>query len=452
MKRECHLLHLSLRKMILRQKLLKKDKSMSINLNFRRSCLTLTSIFFILIHTHLYAQEAVSESPGAELNAEWVAAGETLFKDNCQVCHKVHEQIIGPALADVHNRRPIEWIKSFVTNSQKVIQTGDEYAVDLYNQFNKTLMTPFDFSDDELNSIIEYIESETIKGPPVEEVAVVAEGGGQAAVQESVLSMKFITIFLIVLLFVLVLILIVLFVLVSVLTKYIQQKDRLSGDDKEIVFHAFDFGQFVRSPSFIWVMTFVFTALVVKTVIDGLFSIGVQQNYAPTQPIAFSHKVHAGDFQIDCNYCHTGVRTSKNANIPSVNICMNCHTSILKVTGETELSEEIQKIYDAKLNDIPIEWVRVHNLPDLAYFNHAQHYEVGGVECETCHGLVEEMEVVRQFENLTMGWCIDCHKTTELNTKDNGYYDKLVELHAESSENPMVVEDIGGLECAKCHY
>jgi Zn finger protein HypA/HybF involved in hydrogenase expression len=161
--------------------------------------------------------------------------------------------------------------------------------------------------------------------------------------------------------------------------------------------------------------------------------------------------VHAGDFKIDCNYCHTGVRTSKNANIPSVNICMNCHSSILKVTGATELSVEIQKIFDAKLNDTPIEWVRVHNLPDLAYFNHAQHYEVGGVECETCHGVLEEMEVVSQFSNLTMGWCIDCHKTTEIKT-DNGYYDKLVELHSNSSKDPMVVQDIGGLECAKCHY
>ncbi|MCK5368711.1 MAG: cytochrome c3 family protein, partial [Cyclobacteriaceae bacterium] len=112
---------------------------------------------------------------------------------------------------------------------------------------------------------------------------------------------------------------------------------------------------------------------------------------------------------------------------------------------------EIQKIYDAKLNDTPIEWVRVHNLPDLAYFNHAQHYEVGGVECETCHGVLEEMEVVSQFSNLTMGWCIDCHRTTEIKT-DNGYYDKLVEQHSNSSKDPMVVQDIGGLECAKCHY
>lgn len=422
------------------------------NLNIRRCILAFTSIFFILISTHLYAQEAASDSTGSDLNAELITAGETLFKNNCLVCHEMHEQKIGPALADIHNRRPVEWIKSFVTNSQKVIQSGDEYAVNLYNEFNKTLMTPFDFSDEELNAVIEYIKSETIKGPAEKEVAIVTEGVGQEAAQGNVISTTTVTVFLVILLLVLALILVVLFVLVSVLTKYLKEKSQLSKEDQDIVFQTFDIGQFVRSPAFIWVMTFVFTAIVLKTVIDGLFNVGVHQGYAPTQPITFSHKVHAGDFQIDCNYCHTGVRESKNANIPSVNICMNCHSSIVKITGVTELSTEIQKIYDAKLDNTPIEWVRVHNLPDLSYFNHAQHYEVGAVECQTCHGPIEEMEVVRQQENLTMGWCIDCHITTELNTKGNGYYDKLVELHSETSKNPMVVEDIGGLECAKCHY
>lgn len=432
--------------------MLKKDNSMSITLNFRRFALAFASIFFILINASLYGQEPAAAATGdSGLNPELISAGATLFKNNCLVCHDVHEQKVGPALADVHSRNSIDWIKAFITNSQKVIQSGDEYAVKIYDQYNKTLMTSFDFSDDELNAVIEYIKDETIKGPPVKEV-VVAQGAEGQIVQENGLNSKTVTIFLVLLLVVLVFILIVLVVLVSVLTKYLKQKAQLSEDDKEVVFQQFDFGQFIRSPAFIWVMTFVFTAIVAKTVIDGLFNVGVQEGYAPTQPIAFSHKVHAGDFQIDCNYCHTGVRTSKNANIPSINICLNCHSSILKVTDATELSSEIQKIYDAKMNNTPIEWVRVHNLPDLAYFNHAQHFEVGGVECQTCHGPIEEMEVVRQNENLTMGWCIDCHRTTALNTKDNGYYDKLVQLHNESSKNPMVVEDIGGLECAKCHY
>lgn len=425
---------------------------MSITLNFRRFVFTFASIFFILLSTSLYSQETeTTTSADSGLNEELVSIGETLFKNNCLVCHDVHAQKVGPALADIHNRRPVDWIKAFITNSQKVIQSGDEYAVKIYEEYNQTLMTSFDFSDDELNAVIEYVKSETIKGPPVEEVVVAGSAEGQV-VQESILTSSTVTIFLVLLLIILILILIVLVVLVSVLTKYLKQKSQLSDDEKEVVFQEFEIGQFVRSPAFVWVMTFVFTAIVAKTVIDGLFSVGVQEGYAPTQPIAFSHKVHAGDFQIDCNYCHTGVRTSKNANIPSVNICLNCHSSIVKVTDATELSTEIQKIFDAKANNTPIEWVRVHNLPDLAYFNHAQHFEVGNVECQTCHGPIEEMEVVRQDTNLTMGWCIDCHRTTALNTKDNGYYDKLVQLHDESSKNPMVVEDIGGLECAKCHY
>ena len=265
-------------------------------------------------------------------------------------------------------------------------------------------------------------------------------------------SPRVITIFLVILLIILVLILVVLFILVSVLTQYLKQKVKLSEEEEEVVIQKFDLGQYIRSPAFIWVMTFVFVAIAAKTVIDGLFNVGIQEGYAPTQPIAFSHKVHAGEYQIDCNYCHTGVRISKSANIPSVNICLNCHNAIVKASGETELSAEIQKIHDAKANNTPIEWVRVHNLPDLAYFNHAQHYEVGNIECETCHGQIEEMEVVQQHSNLTMGWCIDCHRTQAIATKDNGYYDKLVEVHSQTSKNPMIVEDIGGLECAKCHY
>ena len=183
-----------------------------------------------------------------------------------------------------------------------------------------------------------------------------------------------------------------------------------------------------------------------KSCIDGLYTVGIQQNYQPTQPIAFSHKVHAGQYEIDCNYCHTGVNISKSANIPSVNICMNCHNAI-----NTD-KPEIQKILTAYEENRPIEWVRVHNLPDLAYFNHKQHVAVGGLDCATCHGPIEEMDVVYQYSELTMGWCINCHRETEVSSKGNDYYKKLVELHNSSSKKPMTVEDIGGLECSKCHY
>jgi cytochrome c2 len=410
----------------------------------------IASIFLISFQSNGQAQDSTATTSTVALNAEMVAAGELLFKNNCLVCHDIHSQKVGPALANVYERRSVDWIKAFIGNSQKVIQSGDEYAVALYKQFNNTLMTSFDFSDEEKLAVIEYIKSETIKGPPVA-IAVASPVAGAAPQQESILSKTTLVVLLIVLLVVLIMILAVLFILVSVLTQYLKQKSTLSQEDQEVVFQKFQIGQYIRSPGFIWITTFIFTALVIKTVIDGLFSIGVQQNYAPVQPIAFSHKVHAGDFKIDCNYCHTGVRISKSANIPSVNICLNCHSSILKITGATEMSTEIQKIYEAKQSNTPIQWVRVHNLPDLAYFNHAQHFNVGGITCQTCHGAVETMPVLTQNANLTMGWCIDCHRKTEIKV-DNGYYERLSELHSKTSKEPMVVEDIGGLECSKCHY
>ena len=419
---------------------------------WRFTRLTFTLSFLIIVHFSIAQESASTEIPTDEAT---INAGQTLFSNNCKVCHSVHEQVVGPALKEVYIRRPLPWIESFVKNSQKVIQDGDEYAQNLYKQFNNTVMPSFDFSNEEITSIMAYIKSETEKGPATAQAAPTATGGEQAVATGSTISSGFITAILIALIVVLVLILIVLGILISVITKYIKQKGGLEDSEREVVEQRFNFVKFVKSPGVIWLATFIFTAIVLKAVIDGLYTVGVQTGYAPTQPIAFSHKLHAGDNGIDCNYCHTGVRKSKNANIPSPNICLNCHSpqgGIVKLTGATEPSVEIKKIHTAVEKNEPIQWVRVHNLPDLVYFNHSQHVEVGGIECQTCHGPVETMEVVQQVTPLTMGWCIDCHRKTELNTKGNEYYDKLVELHNEKSKEPFVVENNGGLECARCHY
>ena len=394
-----------------------------------------------------FAQDAnaISTDPAV------IEQGQALFKANCKVCHAVNEQVVGPALAKVYERQNMDWIIAFVRNSQKVIQSGDPYAVELYNKFNKTEMTAFDFSDDEIKSIIAYVKQETDNPTVAAPVAAAtdgatpAEGGASAG-----MSSEYFYIILVVLLVVLVLILIVLGLIVSVLTKFLNQQANLDEADKEIVNSKTDLGALMKSKAFVGFAIFIFVTLVAKTAVDGLFSVGIQQGYAPKQPIAFSHQLHAGQLEIDCNYCHTGVRISKSANIPSANICMNCH-SIVK-TGPQYGETEIAKIYKAVETNTPIEWVRIHNLPDLAYFNHSQHVEVGNVECQTCHGEIQTMEVVQQHALLTMGWCIDCHRKTDINTADNGYYDKLVELHNESSKSPMKVVNIGGLECSKCHY
>ena len=400
----------------------------------------------ILYNSHqISAQEEQKET----FDQNIVNSGESLFKGNCTVCHAINEVVIGPALRDVHERQSEEWIYAFIKNSQKVIKSGDEYAVDLYNQYNQTLMTSFDFSDDELNSILTYIKSESAKEIQVAVVDNVVDGGEVSSSSISsdnfYLSLGLNIVLLLVLIF-------ILLRFTNLSKKYVILKDNqnkgklLDDDDKEIVDSGFKIKKFIKSNKVVGLASFVFIAVFVKSCIDGLYTIGIQQNYQPTQPIAFSHKIHAGQYEIDCNYCHTGVNISKSANIPAVNICMNCHGVI-----NTD-KPEIQKILTAYEENRPIEWVRVHNLPDLAYFNHSQHVAVGGIECNTCHGPIEEMDVVYQYSELTMGWCINCHRESEINSKGNDYYDKLVELHKSSSKEPLKVEDIGGLECSKCHY
>ena len=400
---------------------------------------------FLFSSSLLHAQNEEENS----FDPSIVKNGESLFKGNCTVCHAINDVIIGPALRDVHERQSEEWIYAFIKNSQKVIKSGDEYAVNLYNEYNKTLMTSFDFSDEELNAILTYIKDESTKEVQIV-VADVTDSSGQA-IDPSVSSNNF-YLSLGLNLFLLLVIIFILFRFTNLSKKYVLLQDNqskgklLDEEDKEIVDSGFNIKEFIKSNKIVGITSFLFIGIFVKSCIDGLYTVGIQQNYQPTQPIAFSHKVHAGQYEIDCNYCHTGVNISKSANIPSVNICMNCHNAI-----ETD-KPEIQKILAAYEENRPIEWVRVHNLPDLAYFNHKQHVAVGGLDCATCHGPIEEMDVVYQYSELTMGWCINCHRESEDNSKGNDYYKKLVELHNSSSKKPMTVEDIGGLECSKCHY
>lgn len=178
--------------------------------------------------------------------------------------------------------------------------------------------------------------------------------------------------------------------------------------------------------------------------------VGLHQGYQPDQPIYFSHKIHAGKFEIDCQYCHTGAGQGKNAWIPSVNVCWNCHNAVQNVgPGYSETmtefyNKQIAKVREHYQTNTPIEWVRIHNLPDLSYFNHQQHVVAGKQECQTCHGPVEEMDVVYQFSPLSMGWCVNCHRETEVNAD---YYKNVA-----GWDHAKYVEDIGGLSCARCHY
>ncbi|MDZ7900800.1 MAG: cytochrome c3 family protein [Arcicella sp.] len=384
----------------------------------------------------------------ANVNAQDVAEGEQIYKNNCSTCHAVTDEVVvGPGLKGISQRRPIDWIVKWVHNPQAVIASGDKYAVDLYNKYNKAQMTAYPgYSEGQIKSVIAYIDAQAVAAPvaaagaaPVAGAAAPAEGSSNGGMMQYIL---------IGLLLVMILVLLALMSIVSSLSKLttvdasspegqgIPLLQRIAENGKKIATNsAFKTGS-----------ALLITLLIGKATIDAAYGIGIHQGYAPEQPIQFSHKLHAGQYQINCNYCHTGVYKGKGANIPSANICMNCHNAIKRE------SPEIQKIYSSLEKDEPIQWVRVHNLPDLAYFNHAQHTNVGGLECTNCHGEIAKMEVVEQRSSLTMGWCIDCHRKTDVNAKGNDYYTKLVELHNSENKEPLKVQNIGGLECSKCHY
>lgn len=195
------------------------------------------------------------------------------------------------------------------------------------------------------------------------------------------------------------------------------------------------------------------TVYIMRVVVTEAINVGRQENYAPTQPIKFSHKIHAGDNQIDCQYCHHTAEYSKSASIPPANSCLNCHVLIVEGTNSGKF--EINKISEAVQNMDPVEWVRVHNLPDHVFFSHAQHVGVGGLDCAECHGPVEEMDVVQQFSDLSMGWCLDCHRTRKVEFESNEYYALFEEYHEQikmGELDSVLVEDIGGTNCMKCHY
>ena len=411
-----------------------KMKSLDI---LRLGQITGRTVLVILIGLTLSGKAAAQDGDAAN--------GETIFKGNCASCHNPSAQAaLGPGLKDITKRRDLAWLVKWVKNPMGVISSGDQYAVDLYNKYGKAQMTAFPaYGEKEVKDVLAYIE----KFNTAPAVVAVAGGGAAPAAGGGSGPSDLFTYLLGALLVVMLLVLGVLMTIVTVLSKAVNggQASAVEGatfmDNLRKGLTTFTKNSAVRTAS-----AWFFILMVTKATIDGMYGIGIQQGYAPKQPIAFSHKLHAGQYKIDCNYCHTGVNRGKSAHIPSANICMNCHGVIKKE------SPEIQKIYAAVEANKPVEWVRVHNLPDLAYFNHAQHVNVGNVQCVQCHGEIEKMEVVQQRSTLTMGWCIDCHRKTEVNTKENGYYTKLVSLHKTESKQPLKVADIGGLECSKCHY
>ncbi len=361
--------------------------------------------------------------------------GEAIFKNNCSSCHKLDEKLVGPALKDIEKRRDRAWLTKWIRNSSALIASGDEYAVKIFNEYNKTQMTAFpNLKDDEINAILDYV-----KAPPKDKAPV---AGAPAASAEDDGTM----IYFVGLLFLVFLVVYLLLGRVNNNLNEMVQEKAPGALDKPL--------PLLKNRRFIGFLIIIATIFVGYRAADSAIDMGRSQGYAPDQPIKYSHKLHAGEMKIDCKYCHVGVEKGKQAGIPTVNICMNCHKAVDQTVNGTG-KEEIAKIRAAYENNTPVKWVRIHNLPDHVYFSHAQHVKAGQIACQTCHGQIQEMEVVAQNQPLSMSWCINCHRETKVQFNNNKYYGMYEELHQQIKDGKVtsVTEAMmGGLECQKCHY
>lgn len=395
--------------------------------------------------------------------------GKQLFQANCASCHAINKNLTGPALAGVETRGP--WtdrkeLYKWVHNPAAYIPTSP-YTKELQAAFGGQIMPAFPQLDEKaIDAIVDYVnKAATAAAAPVTGTTgsggtASAEDDGRNAVVFGIIS-------------------IILAIIALVLLQVNSNLKKLS-DDKEGILRP-EAVPFYRNKIYISLLALVLFVVGGYFVSKGAVNMGRQQGYAPEQPIFYSHKVHAGVNQISCLYCHGTAWESKHAAIPPLNVCMNCHKAITTY-------EKGPKLYDGEGNEIngtaeiqklhkyagytpgqpwdpgkakPVEWIKIHNLPDHVYFNHAQHVNAGKVACQSCHGNIQEMDVVAQKADLSMGWCINCHRESKVNfnnradSSGNRFYSIYEKFHNDLKSGKMdsvTVKDIGGLQCMKCHY
>jgi len=393
-------------------------------------------------------------------------AGKALFMSKCASCHNVLKKATGPALAGLEERHKWadhkelqQWI-----NNPAAYMDKDPYTQALKAEYG-SMMTGFpEVTLQDVNNLVAYI-NEAAKPAPAPAAGAGAdtqESGNQSFVLFGIISL---------------LLGVIALILMQVNSNLKKLSDQAEGT---MLPEGIPFWRNKTNITILSITFFVFGGYMVA---KGAIGLGRQKDYQPEQPIYYSHKVHAGINQISCLYCHGSAEQSKHAAIPSVNTCMNCHKSIQTYEkgpklfdeegNEIDGTAEIQKLYeyagfdpekankwDPSMIKNPIEWVKIHNLPDHVYFSHAQHVNAGKVQCQSCHGEITAMDEVKQVSDLSMGWCINCHRESKVqfnydSTKGNKYYSIYEKFHTDIKSGKMdsvTVKDIGGIECQKCHY
>jgi cytochrome c551/c552 len=387
--------------------------------------------------------------------------GKALFNQKCASCHAIDKNLVGPALKGVEDRWDdkamlYEWVR----NSAAVIKKGYPRAVAVYNEYNKIQMTAYpELKDADIDAILAYINTGGAKAAAAATPAEGAAPQGGASESDSQLLYGILTLILAV---------------IALILLQVNSSLRKLSDESEGIPVA-EPVPFYKNKAYIAIFAILLFMGGGYMTFQGASQLGRSKNYQPEQPIFYSHTVHAGINQINCLYCHGGAQESKHANIPSVNVCMNCHMGINEYVkgpklyredgSEVDGTAEIQKLYqfagwdpnkkqytgDGKA----IEWIRIHNLPDHVYFNHAQHVSVGKQQCQTCHGEVQKMDEVYQFTDLSMGWCVNCHRESKVQFAENKFYSIYEKFHEDMKNKKLdsvTVEKIGGTACQKCHY
>ncbi len=428
---------------------------------------TIALSFVCLLTLSLSAQTEAKLSPEA-------TAGLEVFKANCTSCHSMAVDGTGPALAGVQSKHSQEWLVKWIRNNEKLIASGDADAINTSKLKPSTMNTFESLSDAQINNVITYFKEYV---PPAPTVTEGGPGGESPSFYSS--STLYILLFLIVILCI---VLIILRRTKNSLRNTVKEMEAVTEEPAAPTATQTRMAYFKKrtNPTILKLLigVAVLGALATYGFIFGVTEVAVQQGYRPDQPIKYSHKLHAGELKIDCKYCHSTAEKSKQASIPSVNTCMNCHKGVqLREKYNGKVSPEIQKIYTAMDydpekqtfgdNPKPIRWIRIHNLPDHAVFNHSQHVKGAGIACQNCHGPIQEMEVVEQYATLQMGWCINCHRENNIDVENNPYYEKLhakIKAEKNNKNSPyskyytaegkinVTAAQNGALECSKCHY